>query len=83
MRALYFAWVRERIGKAEEELAPPAEVATIGDMIVWLKTRGEEYAHAFENGRSIRAAIDRTHVKHDALISGAREIAFFPPMTGG
>jgi sulfur-carrier protein len=83
MRALYFAWVRERIGKAEEELTPPAEVATIDDMIAWLKTRGEEYAYAFENGRSIRAAIDRTHVKHDAPISGAHEIAFFPPMTGG
>jgi molybdopterin synthase sulfur carrier subunit len=83
MKALYFAWVRERIGKAEEELILPAEVATIGDMIAWLKTRGEEYAHAFENGRSIRAAIDRTHVKHDAPISGAREVAFFPPMTGG
>jgi molybdopterin synthase sulfur carrier subunit len=52
-------------------------------MIAWLKTRGEEYAHAFENGRAIRAAIDHTHVKHDAPISGAREIAFFPPMTGG
>jgi sulfur-carrier protein len=83
MKALYFAWVRERIGKAEEELTLPSEVATIGDMIAWLKTRGEEYAHAFENGRSIRAAIDRTHVKHDAPISGAREIASFPPMTGG
>jgi molybdopterin synthase sulfur carrier subunit len=83
MKALYFAWVRERIGKAEEELTLPSEVTTIGDMIAWLKTRGEEYAHAFENGRSIRAAIDRTHVKHDAPISGAREIAFFPPMTGG
>jgi sulfur-carrier protein len=83
MKALYFAWVRERIGKAEEELTPPAEVATIGDMIAWLKTRGEEYAHAFENGRSIRAALDHKHAKHDAPISGAREIAFFPPMTGG
>jgi molybdopterin synthase sulfur carrier subunit len=83
MKALYFAWVRERIGRAEEDLTPPAEVATIADMIAWLKTRGDEYAYAFENGPSIRAAIDRTHVKHDAAISGAREIAFFPPMTGG
>jgi molybdopterin synthase sulfur carrier subunit len=83
MKTLYFAWVRERIGKAEEELAPPPNVTTIADMIAWLKTQGEEYAHAFENGRSIRAAIDRTHVKHDAPIMNAREIAFFPPMTGG
>ena len=83
MKALYFAWVRERIGKAVEELAPPPEVTTIGEMIAWMKTRGEEYAYAFENGRSIRAAIDRTHVKHEAAIAGAREVAFFPPMTGG
>jgi molybdopterin synthase sulfur carrier subunit len=83
MKALYFAWVRERIGKAEEELDPPDDVATIGDMIAWLKTRGEEYVYAFENGGSIRAAIDRTHVKHGAPIAGAREVAFFPPMTGG
>jgi molybdopterin synthase sulfur carrier subunit len=83
VKALYFAWVRERIGKAEEELSPPSNVATVDDMITWLKTRGEEYAHAFENGRSIRAAIDRMHVKHEAPIAGAREVAFFPPMTGG
>ena len=49
----------------------------------WLRARGEEYAYAFENPGVIRAAIDRTHAKHDAAIAGAREIAFFPPMTGG
>jgi sulfur-carrier protein len=83
MKAVYFAWVRERIGKAEEEIAPPADVATVGELIAWLSARGDEYAHAFEKARIIRAAIDRTHVKHDAKIAGAREIAFFPPMTGG
>lgn len=83
MKALYFAWVRERVGKAEEELALPPEVTTVGDMIAWLKTQGEEYAYAFENGHSIRAALDRVHVKQQAPIAGAREIAFFPPMTGG
>ena len=49
----------------------------------WLSGRGEEYAYAFENPRVVRAAIDRTHVKAEAPIAGAREIAFFPPMTGG
>jgi sulfur-carrier protein len=83
VRVLYFAWVRERIGKAEEMVEPPATVRTVGDLIEWLKARGEEYAHAFETPRVIRAAIDHTHVKPEALISGAREIAFFPPMTGG
>jgi sulfur-carrier protein len=83
MKLLYFAWVRERVGKPEEEIEPPAEVRTIGDLVVWLKQRGEEYAYAFENANVIRAAIDRNHVKPDAQIAGAREVAFFPPMTGG
>ncbi|HKA71990.1 MAG TPA: molybdopterin converting factor subunit 1 [Xanthobacteraceae bacterium] len=83
MKILYFAWVRERIGKAEEEIEPPAGIATVGDLVAWLARRGEEYAHAFENPRVIRAAIDRSHVRSDAAIAGAREIAFFPPMTGG
>ncbi len=83
MKLVYFAWVRERIGKAEEELAPPPSVKTVAELVAWLKGRGEEYAHAFEHSRSIRAAIDKSHVKPDAAIAGAREIAFFPPMTGG
>jgi molybdopterin synthase sulfur carrier subunit len=83
MKALYFAWVRERIGKAEEELSPPETVTTIADLLVWLAASDETYASAFENMKSIRAALDRIHVKHDAAIAGAREIAFFPPMTGG
>jgi len=83
MKLLYFAWVRERVGKPEEEIEPPANVRTVGDLVAWLKQRGEEYAYAFENAAVIRAAIDRNHVKPDAQIAGAREIAFFPPMTGG
>ncbi|HRO01063.1 molybdopterin converting factor subunit 1 [Nitrobacter sp.] len=83
MKVLYFAWVRERIGKAEEALDPPAAVATVADLIAWLSQRGEEYAYAFEKPKVIRAAIDRMHVNQDTAIAGAREIAFFPPMTGG
>jgi molybdopterin synthase sulfur carrier subunit len=83
MKAVYFAWVRERIGKPEEEIAPPASVKTVADLLLWLEGKGEEYEHAFHNARSIRVAIDQTHVKHEAPIAGAREIAFFPPMTGG
>jgi sulfur-carrier protein len=83
MKVLYFAWVRERIGKAEEVVEPPAAVRTVGDLIGWLTARGDEYAYAFETPKVIRAAIDHTHVRPDAVISGAREIAFFPPMTGG
>jgi molybdopterin synthase sulfur carrier subunit len=83
MKVKYFAWVRERIGKAEENVEPPANVRTVDELIAWLSDRGEAYAHAFEKPKVIRAAIDHAHVKSDAVISGAREIAFFPPMTGG
>jgi sulfur-carrier protein len=83
MKVKYFAWVRERVGKSEETIEPPSGVRTIDDLIVWLAKRGEGYAYAFERPKVIRAAIDHTHVKPDAAIAGASEIAFFPPMTGG
>jgi molybdopterin synthase sulfur carrier subunit len=83
MRLLYFAWVKEKTGIAAEEVELPADVATIGDVMTWLKARGPEFANAFERSEVIRAAIDRSHVRHDAQIGGAREIAFFPPVTGG
>jgi sulfur-carrier protein len=83
VKILYFAWVRERVGKAEETVEPPSAVSTVGDLMGWLAGRGEEYAHAFDNPKVIRAAIDRAHVKANTAIAGAREIAFFPPMTGG
>jgi sulfur-carrier protein len=83
IKLIYFAWVRERIGKPEETVEVPVTIATISDLIAWLKTRGEEYEYAFENAPLIRTAIDKVHTKHDMLIGSAREIAFFPPMTGG
>jgi molybdopterin synthase sulfur carrier subunit len=83
MKVLYFAWMRERIGKPEEEIELPAGISTVRDLMQWLSGRGEEYAYAFENPKIIRAAIDRTHVRPEAAIGGAKEIAFFPPMTGG
>ena len=83
IKVLYFASVRERVGKPEELIEPPAGIATVSQLMTWLAARGEEYAHAFENPKVIRAAIDRKHVRTDARIEGAGEIAFFPPMTGG
>jgi len=79
----YFAWVRERIGKPDETLDLPAEIKTVEQLIAWLGARGEEYAYAFANPKVIRAAIDHNHVRPDSTIKDAREIAFFPPMTGG
>ena len=83
MRVLYFAWVKEKAGIAAEDIDPPKSVTTIAELIDWLKARGPEFANAFARSEVIRAAIDRTHVRHDARIVGAREIAFFPPVTGG
>jgi molybdopterin synthase sulfur carrier subunit len=83
MKVKYFAWVRERVGKSEETIEPPASVRTVDDLMAWLIKQGEAYAYAFEKPKVIRAAIDHTHVKSDTAIAGAREIAFFPPMTGG
>jgi len=62
---------------------PPPSVKTVSDLMSWLGGRGEEYAHAFAHAKSIRAAIDKSHVRPDTAIAGAHEIAFFPPMTGG
>ena len=79
----YFAWLRERVGRSEEVLDVPRGVTTVADLIGWLQTRGPEYASAFERAEVIRAAIDHPHVRQEAPIAGAREIGFFPPVTGG
>jgi molybdopterin synthase sulfur carrier subunit len=83
LKLRYFAWVRERIGKPEEVVDVPPAIATVGQLMEWLASRGEEYAYAFENLNVIRAAIDQRHVRADVPIKNACEIAFFPPMTGG
>ncbi|CAN7559913.1 molybdopterin converting factor subunit 1 [Rhizobium sp. LjRoot30] len=82
-KLVYFAWVRERIGKAEEELSLPAEVVTVDDLLSHLKGLSEEYEAALQFPDVIRVAIDQEHVEHDEPIAGAREIGLFPPMTGG
>jgi molybdopterin synthase sulfur carrier subunit len=83
VRLVYFAWVRERIGKGSEELDLPASVVTVGDLLNHLKTLGEEYEVALEHDRVIRVALDQEHADHGDAISGVREIGIFPPMTGG
>jgi molybdopterin synthase sulfur carrier subunit len=79
----YFAWVRERIGTAEERIELPPHVVSVADLVTFLTGRGENYAHAFENPSVVRAAIDQRHASAGAELRGAREVAFFPPMTGG
>ena len=83
VKLLYFAWVREKIGKAGEEVELPAGVGTVTETMAWLASRGPEYAEAFARPHVIRTAINQTHVQPGARVEGAREIAFFPPVTGG
>ncbi|MGQ0674008.1 MAG: molybdopterin converting factor subunit 1 [Hyphomicrobium sp.] len=83
VRLVYFAWVRERIGRAEETLVIPPGIADVAQLMAWLAARSPEYADAFKRPEIIRAAIDRAHVRSDQPLAGAREIAFFPPVTGG
>lgn len=79
----YFAWVREKAGIGEERVSLPAHIDTIADLIAWQQARGEGFANAFARPETIRCARDQVHVKPDAKIAGAREIGFFPPVTGG
>ena len=83
MKLLYFAWVRERIGLSEEEIVLPAGVETVRDLLHHLRARGDGYAAALQHPEAIRVAINQEHVKHGERLDGAREIALFPPMTGG
>ena len=83
MKIVYFAWVRERIGKESETVTLPEGIETVADLLGWLKRRGEGYAEALAHAQMIRVAIDHEHVQHDTRLPAQGEIALFPPMTGG
>ena len=83
MKLVYFAWIRERIGVPEEDVELPAEVATTTDLVAWLKTRGPGYEHALEDAAALRIAVDHVHAPRETALAGVREVALFPPMTGG
>lgn len=83
MKILYFARIRQIAGKSSEEVEVPASVATVSDLIEHLSARDESVAAALADRRTLRAAVDQNHVALDAAIAGAREVAFFPPVTGG
>jgi molybdopterin synthase sulfur carrier subunit len=80
---LYFAWVREAVGMGQERIDPPAEIGTVAALIDWLAARSEDHARAFADRGRLRAAVDQVFVPLDASIVGAREVAIFPPVTGG
>ncbi len=83
MKLRYFAWVRERIGRPEEEIELPPDVATVADLVAFLKGRGPEYELALADEAAIRFAVDQLHALPGRALLGAREVAMFPPMTGG
>lgn len=83
MKLLYFAWVRERVGTGAEERDIPASLRTVTELKTWLAQIDDGYAYAFEDPAIIRVALDKRLADDDALLDGAREAAFFPPMTGG
>ncbi len=83
MRILYFAWVRERIGRASEDVTPKEPIATVADLAAWLATRGPGYEAAFADLGKLRVAINQNQADFTSLIAANDEIAFFPPMTGG
>ncbi|MSO90782.1 MAG: molybdopterin converting factor subunit 1 [Acetobacteraceae bacterium] len=80
---LYFAWLRERAGRAEEQLSPPETIRTVADLIAWLSQRSPDHAAAFAHIATIRCAINQEFSDLDATIKPGDEIAFFPPVTGG
>ena len=83
MTILYFAWVRQKVGRGEETIALPENVRTVGDLAAWLRGRGDGYAEAFADPARVKAAVNQTHVTAGAAVSDADEVAFFPPVTGG
>jgi molybdopterin synthase sulfur carrier subunit len=83
VKILYFAWLRERLNKAEEEVSPPPEVVTVGDLIQWLRSRDEAADLAMEKPSLIKSAIDARIVSHATPLGSAQTVALFPPMTGG
>ncbi len=80
---LYFAWVREAIGVGSERVDPPTHVQTIADLIDWLAPASVGHARAFADTTRLRAALDQRFVPLDCPLGDAREVALFPPVTGG
>ena len=83
MKLLYFAWLKTKTGIAEEEVDPPPEVATVGDLLNWLKGRGPGYAEALADLQIVRVAVNQEYADHGQAVSPDDEVALFPPVTGG
>ena len=83
MKVKYFAWMKRTVGAADEEVALPEHVRTVGDLVEFLRARSARHAEALAEGAAFGAAVDQRTATFDVPIAGAREVAFFPPFTGG
>ena len=83
MKILYFAWLRDRVGKSDEEVDPPAEVTTVAQLIDWLALQSAGHEEAFSDPAFVRCALNQEYVKAHEKFSRDDEVAFFPPVTGG
>jgi molybdopterin synthase sulfur carrier subunit len=83
MKMLYFAWIRARIGMAEETVTPPAEVRKVSDLLDWLERRGDNFAAALKERRVVKVAVNQEYVDPDHPLAASDEVALFPPVTGG
>jgi molybdopterin synthase sulfur carrier subunit len=83
VKVLYFAWLRQKIGRSEEDIAVPASVGNVAALVDFLRSRGPGYEAAFRDVKLVRCAVNQHHVGLDAAVSAGDEVAFFPPVTGG
>lgn len=83
MKVLYFAWLKTKTGMAEEEVAPPDEVATVGDLLAWLKEQTPGHAEALADLEVVRVAVNQEYAQPDHPVKPGDEVALFPPVTGG
>ena len=83
MKLLYFAWLKTKTGVAEENVAPPAEVKTVADLLIWLRQRGPGFADALEDIDALRVAVNQEYAEMTDPVSAGDEVALFPPVTGG
>lgn len=83
MKILYFAWLRSKIGTAQEVVEPPASVTDVAGLVEWLKTRGPGYAEALANTAVVKVAVNQEYVPYDTPLHAGDEVALFPPVTGG
>jgi molybdopterin synthase sulfur carrier subunit len=83
LKLLYFSWLREKIGVAEEDVSPPDSVRSVADLLHWLQGRGGGYADALKDLSLVRVAVNQEYVKFEETVVAADEVALFPPVTGG